>query len=372
MASSANFSVYEKIRSTYWWVLNERSTDSLAKKIGEDLPRWLRARVRIPSLWARLFGCDVPSSSLASRVALLDRPESIRLSADGDKLIVSNSFGRGITIYSLGKKRNGAPDLVLQDAYFDEEKLHYAHGAVFVDSDNKYLAVGEYANTMMCLQAAGDTSEASDASRLLWSIQGEKYGLDNPADIAVHPSGSYLVVANRKEQGLSFLALDGGFDGVPRLFSSLSVSALNQLGVAAPHGVCFSPDGEYLFVSHKAFALWGGDGGNSAVTVYHANVNATSGVIWDPCLIVDRGSDDLHHINIHPNLPLVAVTNSRGDLVLYAWDAQGCRLTVVGTINVFRRGEGAKGLAFTRDGKYLAVTSELDEVLFFAVDDYLL
>lgn len=355
----------------YWWSLREFSRANLRERLDEDLPRWIRARLRLPSLWARAYRCDVPSASLASNSALLDRPESIRLSADGSKLIVSNSFGRGVTVYALGKKRNGAPKLALQDAYFDKEKLHYAHGAVFVDSDSKYLAVGEYANTMMCLQAAGDTSGDSDANRLLWSIEGLRNGLDNPADIAVHPSGRYLVVANRKEQGLSFLALDGGFDAAPRLFSSLRVPALNLLGVAAPHGVCFSPDGEYLFVSHKSFALWGGDSGNSAITVYRANAEPRAGHTWAPCLIVDRGSDDLHHINIHPHLPLVAVTNSRGDLMLYAWDAQNCELSVVGSINVFRRGEGAKGLTFTHDGKYLAVTSELDEVLFFAIDHYL-
>lgn len=326
--------------------------------------RRVRRFVRHPGFWARLSGNAVPCSSCASGDSRLDRPESIQLSRSGKRVVVSNSDGRSITVYEILMPKAGGPRLRLVDRFSDERLLHYVHGASFACSDELYLALGEYSNTLSAVSAACLGREGSN--RVRWTLEGIASGLQNPADIAIHPGQEYLAVANREAPGLCIFSLPPDLRSQPpRLALSRTVAELNQEGTAAPHGVAFSPDGLFLFVTHKRFFKARCDSGHSAVTVYRANAELRDREQWRPVAMKDYGDEALHHVACHPRGRIIAFTNSRGPVEILSWDPQTLEFTNLGAIDIFRQGEGAKGICFTGDGRYLAVTSELDEVLFF-------
>jgi 6-phosphogluconolactonase (cycloisomerase 2 family) len=208
--------------------------------------------------------------------------------------------------------------------------------------------------------------EPEGSSRVRWILEGVANGLDNPADIAIHPAGRYLVIANREASGLCFFTLPPDLRmEPPRLVLSRTVAELNGERTAAPHGVAFSPDGRFLFVTHKRFFKSQSDTGNSAVSVYRADADSFDRAQWLPVAARDFGREALHHVACHPSGRIIALTNSLGPVELLSWNPSSRDFTEVGSIDIFRQGEGAKGICFTKDGHYLAVTSELDEVLFF-------
>lgn len=326
--------------------------------------RRMRRVVRHPRLWARLAGTAVPCSYCASTDALLDRPESIQLSASGKRVVVSNSGGRSITVYDIDSAAAGRPRLRLVDRFADERLLQYVHGAAFTCRDELYLALGEYSNSLAAVAARCLESESS--SRVRWTLEGVANGLDNPADIAIHPAGRYLVIANREASGLCFFTLPPDLrTEPPRLVLSRTVAELNGERTAAPHGVAFSPDGRFLFVTHKRFFKSRSDSGNSAVSVYRADADRFDRARWLPVAAKDFGREALHHVACHPSGRIIALTNSLGPVEVLSWNPSSRDFTELGRIDVFRQGEGAKGICFTKDGRHLAVTSELDEVLFF-------
>lgn len=53
-----------------------------------------------------------------------------------------------------------------------------------------------------------------------------------------------------------------------------------------------------------------------------------------------------------------------------SWDRASNTLEPIASIDVFRLGEDVKGIAFVKNGKYLVVTTELDEILFFELGRY--
>lgn len=355
MSSIKSLPILWRIKKKYWWCI---------RRVRRCLPQ--------PRFWAQLFSAAIPCSFIAARRFNLDRPESIQFSMSGEHVIVSNSLGRSLTVYEFSNASEVGPRLRLVDQFSDDEQLHYVHGAAFVDSDRRYLAVGEYANTLIAVAPTELLKETNQSDRVVWSVSGVENGLDNPADIALHPSRPYLVIANRRKTGLSFMDIsEQGFDIPPTLARSINVPVFNAMNVAAPHGVAFSPDGRFLFVSHKRFAMSDEDVGNSAITVYDADIESAADARWTPLAIKNLGRDNLHHIACHPFEPLIAVTNSRGLLKVYSWAPEQSELKVVGSIDVLRWDEGAKGICFTPTGEHIAVTSELDEVLFFSLRECL-
>jgi 6-phosphogluconolactonase (cycloisomerase 2 family) len=334
--------------------------------------RLLRGYIRHPQLWALLSRSAVPCSFSASKKSQLRRPESIQISRSGKRALVSNSSGQSITVYDIDWRNQAKPKLRLIDYFADKKLLHYAHGATFACSDQLYLVLGEFSNTLSAISA--NIPRTTPESSVLWSLKGVANGLDSPADIAIHPSQRYLVIANRLASGLCFLSIDADLlSAPPQLASSLTVKELNQMGIAAPHGVAFSSDGRYLFATHKRFVMMKSnvvDTGNSAITAYRADMETYEKGHWTPLATKDYGSDSLHHIACHPTDNIIAFTNSTGPVTIMSWDAESHEFRDIGKINVFRQGEGVKGICFTQNGSHLAVTSEFDEVLFFSLQSH--
>jgi DNA-binding beta-propeller fold protein YncE len=336
----------------------------------ENRLRKLRRLIRSPGLWAFAFGTSIPTAALAARSAKLDRPESISVSASGEKVVVSNSHGRNIAIYSFADSRPADLDLRLTDVIADDQLFHYAHGAIFGVSDENVLALGEYSNSLVAIDV-GLQRKNSDQSRLLWTLSGRDNGLDNPADLALHPGGEWMAIANRRDSGICILRLgEAKGSSPPEFVRSITVSKLNSYGLAAPHGVAISPDGAYMFVTHKRFFNGGPDTGNSAISVFRTEAQCPTDENWMPVAIKEYKSASLHHIACHPVLDIVAITNSTGDIEILSWDRQAHALETIASIDVFRLGEGVKGISFMKDGEHLVVTSELDEILFFKLEEH--
>ena len=334
-------------------------------RLGQGLLRLLRRALPFPGGWARAFGKAVPAGCYTS-ARYLRRPESLCFSGDGELLAVSNSAGASVGVFGVEIPVGGLPAITLREIVCDGSVLEYAHGATFVQGDGFLLCVGEHSQALSTIRLSRQT-EAGPGPRVLWSQCGCDNGLDNPADIAMHPSGDWCVVANRKFTGLSFFSLPESLeDKAPAFRTNVDVGVLNQRGIAAPHGVGFSATGERMFVTHKRFTGWGyrGGAGRSGVSVWNVAQGYPSAP-EDLLAFEDYEDAHLHHVACHPRLPYVAVSNSRGNAEVLYWDESRRKLYRVDSIDVFRIGEGAKGVAFTPDGHFIALSTELAEVLFF-------
>ncbi len=300
----------------------------------------------------------------------LDKPETVSLSDDGTKAIVSNALGRSISVFELSEHHRFNKVLSKYLELDHATLLNYAHGAVFALNDNLALCVGEHANALSAFDVSGRSVGKAHA-KPLWEIRGTHVGLDNPADLAIHKDSNQLVVANRRSGGFSFFELPQDLRSEPvRPQWALPTNKLNERGISAPHGVVVSADGRFLFATHKPFYLNNEDTGESAVTVFDFQALLNAREMVDPLAVIKRGRHLLHHIAYHDDTHCVAVTDSQGPVTLYHWDAELFSLLPIGSIDVFRIGEGVKGVCFTADGTHLFITSELDEILSFRVQDH--
>lgn len=327
--------------------------------------RKLRHHLPYPRLWSLVFGNAIPDVAITTKSLKLDRPESIHVSDSGDQVVISNSASCEILFCSLSKHSSRGFRAKRLAGILDKERFKYAHGAIFGFSDAFVMALGEYSH---CLSAIRLTKAADGEVQpaIIWTISGREHGLYNPADLALHPSKQWLAVANRRQLGLSFLRFSDTADlSNPTVAGSIDIPTLNGHGLAAPHGVAFSSDGDFMFVTHKRFFQSRGDRGHSALSVFATADGSLPHGGVAPLAVLDYQLQSLHHVACHPSLDIVAITNSRGTIDVLEWSRRDLKLTQLAAILAFRIGEGVKGVAFTRDGAYIMVTSELNEILFF-------
>jgi len=203
-------------------------------------------------------------------------------------------------------------------------------------------------------------------AKLLWSVHGEECGLSFPAGVAIHPSGKWLAVANRMHNGITlYRTSDSGdqFDATP--FQSITDEDLSTHGLAAPHGLDFSPDGKFLIVANKRFYETEHPKGHSALSMFNWRTEPDSGLDLHPSFIVPYGRAQLHLVAFHPSGEMLAVANQRAGVDVFKWLPEQEMMDKQDTISLLQIGDGAKGVAFTREGDQIAVTTGLNEVLFF-------
>jgi len=282
-------------------------------------------------------------------------------------MAVANSDENSVALYSAAKSGGRGYSRKRVGKYKNRAKLNYAHAVAFLGGEQRMAVLGEYSDAL-CIIEFDNTDAGRYRGRLVQFISGADSGLCQPSDVAVHPTGQWLAVANRVAAGISCYARDGA-DGrlTARPVQVLSGDDLEALGLAAPHGLDFSADGRYLFTVHKKYA--GGDGGGqSALCVFACLAEPRAGFCEAPALIHWSGEAALHCVACHPEHDILGVTNSLGDVDFFRWGRASVALEKFHSIRVFRVGEGVKGIAFTPDGRSVALTSELDEVLIFDLD----
>ena len=326
-----------------------------------------RARILLPypRLWAKFTGTRIPSNYITGKTTGLLRPESVAFTPSGDLMAISNSGMHSVIMYrrcnDSGKDYDKRPCCTISDA----DCLNYVHDVAFSPYGTHFVAVSREAHSISMFALLNRNSNGIEA-KMLGSFRGEQYGLSFPAGVAFHPSGQYLAVANRMRNGIALcrrLGSTGPFDSTP--FQFITDEDLCVHGLAAPHGVDFSPDGMSLLVAHKRFFKAEHPQGESALSVFRCRTVPDFGLDPHPSFISLSGRTACHHVSFHPSGDIVAVANEAAGVDVYNWLPEQATMRKRDTISVVQIADGAKGVAFTREGRQVAVTTELDEVLFF-------
>jgi len=326
----------------------------------------VRRRLPYPKLWAKLAGARIPDSYVTGKITKLNRPEGLAISrSSGEMMAISNSGNHSITLYARDGASHKNYDMRPRRTISERDCLKFVHDVVFTPCGKYYIAVGRDSYSLSAFEIVHGKSDAVD-SKPLYSVTGEKHGLCYPAGVAIHPCGEWLAVANRLRVGISLYrisGINGQFESSPFQFITEEELSIHEL--AAPHGLDFSPDGKSLIVVHNRFAMNKNSKGESGIAVFQCRNNTNSGLNPNPSFIYPYGCTRLHSVAVHPSGCIVAVSNSLAGVDLFDWLPEQSIMSKRDTFSFFRHEEGPKGVAFTSDGKQLAVTTALDEVLFF-------
>jgi WD40 repeat protein/DNA-binding SARP family transcriptional activator len=270
------------------------------------------------------------------------------VSPDG-RLVALGSVDGAVRVLDLAtgqvRKLDGRHDGTVEDAVFS----HDDRTLVTTGDDRKVivwdLPSGQIRETLIghsgrvnnaVISRDGSTlyTVGLDGSAIIWDLSGRRR-LAQPFDagtplpgtpppLAVSPNGHWLAT--------------GGVDGSVRVIDARTLRLVKRF-IAIPHGyvmwVRFSPDGRLLGVA--------GQGGS--VTVWNT-------VTWHEAGAPLRGlQQDSQALDVSPDSKLVAAADLAGSVRV--WDV--ARGTVLGA---FERPAFAKSLAFSPDGKRIAVTFE--------------
>ena len=324
-----------------------------------------------PRIWAAIRGRRIPRKSITGSRAGLIRPEAIAFTPSGDLMAVANFGGDSLNIH---RRINGAkpiyqskPSCVITDS----DCLKYVHDVAFSPCGKMLVAAARQDQSISVFVRSEDRPDVFEL-KPSWVIRGEESGLGFPAGVAFHPTGKFLAVANR--QSGSSIALyrrhglsgDREFDSTP--FQSITEQELLKHGLAAPHGLDFSPDGKSLIVTHKRFLKTERPEGESGVSIFPCKAKPDIGLDSAPSCTMRIGGSCVHSVAFHPSGEFFAITKERLGVEVFKWRPTTKSISQIESIRIFRagHGQGAKGLAFTSDGAQLAVTTTLDEVLFFS------
>lgn len=322
-----------------------------------DLLKKIRTTYPNPIFWARLTFHPVPSSYIVGEKQGLYRPEAIVFSPDGNHIALSNSARHSISFYSKDDSTTFKKEPC--GTISDPQKLYYVHDSSF-SPDNKTLAIAAREDQSISTYAILKKSDGKMECFWIHTTKGQENGLGSPAGISYHPSGKWVAVANRKKTGISVyrISQDGTIEDSPAQI--ISQNDLDRQGLTAPHGLDFSPDGEYLAVVHKRFgsSIAFQD---SSFSVFRWNSNS----LEDKALvIVPYGGVKVHLVAFHPSSRIVGLANEDDGVDLLKWIPEENKTEKVRTIRLLKIG-GAKGIAFAPLTEQVAVTTDLNEVLFF-------
>ena len=346
--------------------------------------------VPYPRTWALFTRARIPCAYINGKESGLNRPESISFSPCGSELAVCNSTGSSVTFYpSLGNGRYGTSH---SHSITNTECLNYIHDAIISPCDRSLIAVARDVHTLSLFNKQNKQGRKQN-DEPLWMLAGEEAKLNCPTSVAIHPTESCIAVANRKVYGVAIYKKStetGFFESEPH--QCLLEEDLSAFDLAPPHGLDFSSKGDILAVAHKylpidlriqpkgdflaaAHNLFGISKnpeakGQSALAVFKYE-DGSQLLRTEPMAISLYGTAELHSVSVHPSLNLFAVSiEAQGVDLLYYAKEKGT-LELIDSFSVFRIGLSIKGVGFTQDGKQVAITSELNEVLFFNISSSL-
>ena len=116
---------------------------------------------------------------------------------------------------------------------------------------------------------------------------------------------------------------------------------------------------------HKQFFKNENPKGESALTTFACRSAPNLGVEPDPIEVINYGDSRLHALALHPSGGKIAMAQERAGVKVLNRSSGKVRADEVERYSVLQVRDGAKGVAFTRDGKQLVVTTPINEVLFF-------
>jgi 6-phosphogluconolactonase (cycloisomerase 2 family) len=169
-------------------------------------------------------------------------------------------------------------------------------------------------------------------------VEAIETGGTNPAELAIHPSGAFLVLANRFSANLSVFQIDPST-------GALTLLALVPAG-DGPQSLTFGPTGAYLYVAHyDARAVW----------VYQCNATGALTEIGQASTTGFPSS-----VRVAPSGAHLFVANDiiNDSIETFAIDAATGLLVWAGRVPT--GGKGSHAIAVDAFGRYLYVGSHFD------------
>lgn len=294
----------------------------------------------------------------ASAESGLDRPEGLTFSPSGDLIAVANSLANTITFY----KRIEAGVYETTPAYTiqgEESWLNYPHDLSF-SRDGTFLAVANRSGNAITLYRKNLEKNQFENTPFAM-IQGRYTHISAPDAVRFSPTDNLLAVANLLSNTVTLYRYH------QNRFFSMPIQVIRHPILQVPDGIDFSKDGQWLAVtSHDAHAV--------------AIFKQTSHGKYDavPMQIIQGEETHFtypHSLSFHPQTNVLAVSCSQGRQnvhlfvpeagvfpnapefsmeVLEMYDASTIHLIE----HLWQEG-GVKGVAFSPDGKSIAVTQNL-------------
>ncbi len=293
----------------------------------------------------------------------LDRPESVAFTPSGDCLAVANSLANSVTFY----KRVGGEGYVYETkpSYTIEglqSQLDYPHDLSF-SPDGKHLAVANRVGNSITIYKR-DLSLNRYESHPIASIQGSRSQISFPDAVRFSPVENVIAVANMYSHTITLYHFQGDhYDRRP-------FQVLTHRILQIPDGLDFSKDGQLLAVtSHDSHSV-----------VLYQRKEGSQGFYVNTPIQALQGPQTLfcfpHSVAFHPvkNDLTVSCSQGRKNVHFFSTTESGLYATApelsleilemydestIHLLDQLHQEGGVKGIAFTPDGKGLAITQNL-------------
>ena len=308
----------------------------------------------------------------------LVRPEGVSFSPSGDCVAIANAEGHSITLYrriGTGAKYENTPFCVIHGP---DSFLYYPHDVTFSPDGNHLAVANRYAN---CVTVYKKVPNGMFSSLPIAVIQGEYSDLKGVGGIAYSPTKKLLAIASSYDNSLAFCRYQGD------IYDPFPCTTIDSSYLLIPDGIAFSKEGSLLVLPCH----------NSNTVVVYKMSEITPQInseqfrkTLDPAQVIDGYEAHLvypHSVNFHPSNRFVALTSSGGFSINFieisekegAWLENSPFEKIDISNGPLLRAQktrpdscGAKGVAFSRDGKVLAAcVPEIlgtDKVIFFELE----
>ncbi len=296
----------------------------------------------------------------------LDKPEAVAFTPSGDYVVVANASVNTITFYKRigeqGAVYETTPSFSIKGS---ESQLNFPHDLSF-SPDGNHLAVANRRGNAITIYKKNPSLFCYDAIPIA-TITGDSSQVMAPDAVKYSPVGNTVAVANTRTNTLTFYHYQGEqYDQVP--YQVIQNSILN-----IPDGLDFSRDGALLAVTSL----------HSHSVVLYQRMSNSQGRYLDHPIQVLQGEETHfcypHSLSFHPLKDYLAVSCSQGRKNVHIFareseklagvysNAPGLSLEIlemydastIGLLGQLWQEGGVKGIAFSPDGKSLAVTQNL-------------
>ncbi|MCP5508262.1 MAG: WD40 repeat domain-containing protein [Chlamydiales bacterium] len=320
------------------------------------------------SAWAELTISRRPACVIQGPDSGLERPEGITFSPTGDLLAVANSAGPSVTVYRRTDEDHGVYERTPACILKMPAVVRYPHDVEFSPC-GEYLAVASRDNnSIVIFQRKGDMFHEQP----YWVFDGAGTKLNMPAGLSFSPDGKTMGVANRAgNDSVLFFSTSSKkkMRCTSKPFQVITNSELLEHEIAATHAIAFAPDGNHVALVNKRTNCNGG--GKSALVILEKSQDKKNNIRYYPVYFELYGVECLHSINYHPSGKYLGVTHEREDVWIYEQVEGTSEFRHVFSIGVDKKGnfEGSKGVAFSPDGKSIAISTMVPEIIVYDITE---
>jgi WD40 repeat protein len=317
--------------------------------------------------YAALIVDSAPTTIIRDQLSELDRPEGVTFSPTGKYIATANSLVDTVTFYrrigDSGSQYETTPAFSIQGK---ESKLNYPHDVAF-SPDGLHLAVANRIGNSITIYKRNFNDDFY-SNKPIAVIRGASSGVRRPDSVKYSPTNNIIAVANLADSSIAFYRYKGDvYEKKPYQIIQDTPDVL-----LVPDGLDFSVDGELLAVtSHDA----------NAVLIYQKLQGSNGKYTSRPVEIIQGADTNLnypHSVSFHPTKNYLLVSSSQGlkninifqktsdDFPRYGTKpllsleiTQMYDESTIHLLEELHQEGGCKGVAFSPDGKALAITQNL-------------